>query len=280
MTAYAMRSPRSFDFGRAFTHTFRALWRNAPVLLAVNGCLWLLSAVLQLGVRSLFGVSTGTPGAVGMGAGVFGLIMGLFSLVLFAFEIGFLSAVVNHLVGREQTQAPAGFVERFQESVGVGLRKGLPLLLVYAVQIIPIYIASFFFIVPGVILSLVWYVTAPALTNEPIGIFATFNRSADLTRDNRWVLFGFSLVTGLLMAVVFYAVMGVGMITFGAMGASFMGTSGKVPAPDAAALAFFGLLISAFFTLFLSFSFAVPAGAYHELRLIRDGGQDVAKLFS
>lgn len=53
-------------------------------------------------------------------------------------------------------------------------------------------------IVPGIILSLAWYVAAPAMVAERLGVVAAIKRSNHLTGNARGAIFGLSLAIGLV----------------------------------------------------------------------------------
>lgn len=279
MAGYAAAYSRSFDFGRAFGHVFSAVWRNAPVLLALNGCVIVASFALQMGLRALIGPAPYAPGSHLSGAAIAAFVFGA---VVSLLQIGFQTAVVNYLVGGERSGPPRSFGESFTECAGVGARKCLPIVGLYLLQAIPIYIGLLFFLIPGVILALVWLVTAPALVNEDIGVFAAFSRSADLTRDNRAVLFGFSLVLWILLIVAFYAILGVGIMLFAGLGMSAgLGSPSLASSPAAGPMVIVaGLLASVAFTLVSCLAMSISASAYNELRRVKDGGQDVATVFN
>ena len=57
-------------------------------------------------------------------------------------------------------------------------------------------------IVPGLILATIWAVAIPAATIEQAGVGASLSRSAALTRERRWRVFGAVLVAGLIALLV------------------------------------------------------------------------------
>ena len=63
--------------------------------------------------------------------------------------------------------------------------------------------ASILLLVPGLMVAVAWSVAAPALAVERLGPLAALSRSADLTRGNRWRIFGLMAI-----ALVFLAVLG------------------------------------------------------------------------
>lgn len=271
---------REFDFGRAFSDVFNIVWRNAPMLLALNACFW----VVWLALQTAFALSTGglafsKPGEISP----IGVVAALFSLLVFIFEFAFLNAIVSYLGGRDRMSQTPGFVETFRECFAVGARESLPTVAIFLLRTVAVYIAMFFLIVPGVILSLIWFVSVPARVNEGVGVFASFTRSAELTRNNRLVVFGLGIVTGIIMLVAFYAILGVGLLVLGGAGLT-MGASagsqhsslgvGVVLVIGAGLLSFVGM------TFFIAATAALPTAVYRELRRIKDGGSEVAQVFA
>lgn len=102
----------------------------------------------------------------------------------------------------------------FGECISVGLSKALPLFGLSLLFIFGMMFGFLLFFIPGVILVIMWSVSAPALIAEPIGVFRAFGRSRYLTKGARWKIFGMLL----LMLVLFWilsAIVGVLMFTIG-----------------------------------------------------------------
>jgi hypothetical protein len=72
--------------------------------------------------------------------------------------------------------------------------KLLPLLGLSIVVGILVSIGLIFFIIPGIILGLIWLVAFPVMVIEDKGVFASMSRSGELTKGNRWRLFGLMIV--------------------------------------------------------------------------------------
>ena len=81
--------------------------------------------------------------------------------------------------------------------------KLLPLLGLTIVVGILVSIGLVFFIIPGIILGLVWFVAVPVLIIEDKGVFDSMSRSGELTKGNRWRIFGLGLVVYIGVFVVF-----------------------------------------------------------------------------
>jgi hypothetical protein len=78
------------------------------------------------------------------------------------------------------------------------------------------------FIIPGVILLVIWSVVAPVTVLERPGVFAAFGRSRELVRGNGWSVFGVILLVGLAVIVVSIAV-GLIAASLGSVGRAVVG---------------------------------------------------------
>jgi hypothetical protein len=117
-------------------------------------------------------------------------------------------------------------------------------------------------IIPGIILGTIWYVIIPVTVVERPGIFAAFGRSAELTRGNRWRVFGISLVVGVIVWVI-------NMLA---------GLTSLVTAGNASAVLLVGWIVAA---VNLVIGSVVVAVVYYYLRIAREGGsiEDIAAVF-
>jgi hypothetical protein len=75
--------------------------------------------------------------------------------------------------------------------IGIGILMGIALILGFAALV-----------VPGLILLTMWSVVAPVRVVENTGVLDTFSRSAQLTRGNRWPIFGLIVIYAVASAVV------------------------------------------------------------------------------
>lgn len=81
--------------------------------------------------------------------------------------------------------------------------KLLPLLGLTIVVGVLVSIGLILFIIPGVILALIWFVAVPVLVIENKGVFESMSRSGELTKSNRWRIFGLMVVVYVAVFVVF-----------------------------------------------------------------------------
>ena len=80
------------------------------------------------------------------------------------------------------------------ECLATGLRAFLPLLIVSILFGLAIGFGMILLIVPGIMIACAWCVAVPALVADRTTITGAFGRAAELTRGNRWRIFGLFLV--------------------------------------------------------------------------------------
>jgi hypothetical protein len=162
---------------------------------------------------------------------------GLLSLV----HMGALTAgAIQHLAGR---RASVG------EMLASGLRRLVPILLAGVLAILAMYAGLILLVVPGIIFGLMFSLAVPAVMAESLGPVKALGRSRALTRGRRWALLGAFFVTYLVVAGLGFAVVGVSFAT---------PALGRV----------LGVAVNA---IFGSLLYLVPAVAYHDLRVAREG---------
>jgi hypothetical protein len=147
----------------------------------------------------------------------------------------------------------------FEEAARFGLKRIGSVLLIGILSILGIMLGSLLFIVPGIILSIVWYVAIPVFIAEDCGATDSLSRSAALTDGYRWPVFGLVLVVGLISAVI-----------------SWISTLVTAAVPMA------GIPIEIIINIVTTaFGAIVPAVTYHRLITIKEGAQsdDVASVF-
>jgi len=83
-----------------------------------------------------------------------------------------------------------------------GLVSIVPVIVGSILLVIGVSIASLFFLVPGVILALMWWVYVPVIVVERKGIFESFGRSRQLTSGRRWSILGLVIIVLVLTVVV------------------------------------------------------------------------------
>ncbi len=83
-----------------------------------------------------------------------------------------------------------------------GLARFFPVLGMSIVLGLGIFAASLLLIVPGIILYTMWYVALPACVVERQGPLASLRRSAQLTKGNRWKIFGMAFLVALVGGII------------------------------------------------------------------------------
>jgi hypothetical protein len=83
-----------------------------------------------------------------------------------------------------------------------GLRYAVPLTVWQLLFLFAIVVGLILVIVPGLIITTIWCLGATAIVGENRGIFASFQRSRELTKGLRWQVFG-SLVVFLAPFLIF-----------------------------------------------------------------------------
>ena len=249
----------SFTVGGVLSRTLRVWWAHVGPFAAMSLVVY---APLIAGFGLVFGwVMTSAqgrapePGEIATGMGLV-LAAGAGSLVLWVVEVGAVTyGTVRWLNGE---RAPFG------RMVGVGFRRGLPVVgtgfLVWLVTI-----AGFFLLlVPGVLLLVAACVAVPAAVVERPGLVGAIRRSFDLTRGSRWALFAAGLVIGVLQAVLSAVVQ-----------AAFLLFAALIPP----AWAFGATMVASQVgnALFSVLPIVAIAVCYHDLRLAKEGA-DTAEL--
>jgi hypothetical protein len=92
-----------------------------------------------------------------------------------------------------------------------------PLVAVSILAGIGIGIGFILFIIPGLILIVIWSVVAPVIVLERPGVFAAFGRSRELVRGNGWNVFAVIVIVFLAVAVISSAA-GIASDSLGSLG--------------------------------------------------------------
>lgn len=82
----------------------------------------------------------------------------------------------------------------FRAALAVGLRFALRVFALTIVVSLAVAIGLVLLIVPGIFLTVMWFVATPVMVIERRGLRDALTRSADLTRGRRWVILGLYLL--------------------------------------------------------------------------------------
>jgi hypothetical protein len=151
------------------------------------------------------------------------------------------------------------------ESARIGLRRILPIVVLAISVVVLATLASLFFLVPGIILYMMWFVATPVCVVEQLGPFRSMGRSRELTKGHRWKLFGLTLaivipalIIGAIVVAVVLAIVGTGGLLALATTMTSLGLIGKLA----------NLIWSAVWTAFYAIVIVVT---YHDLRVAKEG---------
>jgi hypothetical protein len=175
----------ALDIGRVIQELFAVLGRN----LATFGLLALILTGIPTAI--LYGFE-GTAVTSGNAAALFGprlwwivlggIVAGLFGVIL---QATIIYGTVSDLNDRQVSVA---------DSLSTGLRAFLPIIGLAILMSLALAVGFILLIVPGVMLAVAWCVAVPSYVVERPGVIASFGRSAELTRGNRWRIFGLFLI--------------------------------------------------------------------------------------
>jgi hypothetical protein len=199
MATVAEVEDRTVSIGRIFGRTFETIVKN-PV--ATLGIAFLFGAIPSLLIQLLFqGVRAE---AVTSGRFFPLMIVGIFSILA---SIA-LAMITQGALVRATVAQSEGRRASLGETLMAGLTMALPLLGLAILSGIGMLLGFMLFFVPGVILYVMWSVSAPALVEERLGIRASLRRSRALTSGARWMIFGLLLIV-LVIAWLIAGVVGV-----------------------------------------------------------------------
>ncbi|MGE0422822.1 MAG: hypothetical protein AB7O88_11185 [Reyranellaceae bacterium] len=174
-------TPSRFDWGigTAIGTSFATVFRNVVPFVGLS---------LLIGTPRFLLARTGVPLWLTL---VIDLVIGQIVTIILIY------ATVQSLRGRK-----AGIRECF----GQGFSR-LPAAIGVAVLSVIAYVLGLgLLIVPGLILASVWAVAIPVAVVENAGIGTSFARSASLTRDRRWRVFGTLALSWLIYAIAYVMV--------------------------------------------------------------------------
>ena len=118
------------------------------------------------------------------------LLWEMLGLVLLMMVSTFGHAVIIHATFQEMRR---GGRARLIESLNVGLRRFWPLLGLGLINSMTL-LGYMLLVVPGLILSTIWFVGLPACIVEQLGTWTSLRRSVALTKGHRWKVLGLTLL--------------------------------------------------------------------------------------
>ena len=262
MASIAMNVPdRQVSIGRVFGRAFGTIGSNPVTTLGIAFLFSALPQTLFNQLTRMMGMNQGAklaPAAT-VGIGLVGIILGI---ALYAIVQG---ALVRSTVDHEEGRHPG-----LGESIMAGLVVAVPLIVMAIISGIAMMLGLVLFVVPGVILYLMWSVSAPALVDERLGIMGALGRSRFLTRGYRWRIFGMEAV---LMVLAWLATAIMALATSATGGATLQAMADAAKQPPT----ILSILVMVIVQTLLSVVYGVShASLFVELRNAKDGPSDEA----
>ena len=226
-----------FRVGVVLSKTFSVFGsRFASFLLLAFIPLIPLLAVILL---TLAGPQNGPP----TGAAALGGLGGLSGVLYFLLGI---VAQATALYGAFQQMGGKPF--SISQSLGVGFARALPVLGVALLAVLFSGLAWILLVVPGIMVFCMLYVAVPACVIEELGVMASLDRSANLTKGYRWQIFGLLALVGIISVIAQISL----LLLVGSL--------------------LWGLLVTFGWLLFAtSFGAVLVAVVYHDLRAAKEG---------
>lgn len=177
--------PTDFSISNVFSNTFGVIGRNAALFLGLS---LIIVGVPQLLLGLLVTPQATDPMALFTSvatllASVAGYILYFFLTIVL--QSSLIVASANDLAGR-----PVNFGACVTSAIG----KLFPLIGLGIVMAIALTFGFLLFIIPGVILYLMWMVAVPVMMVENLSVFDSLSRSSRLTSGSRWKLLGLIVV--------------------------------------------------------------------------------------
>jgi hypothetical protein len=175
-----------FRVGHVVNEAASVLSRNFPVLFAVTVIADLPALLLGQGVGGE-GADVGTGIAAAL---LFALLMLVFSMLS--------QAVIVHVTFQNMRGRPV----QLGDALNVAMQRFLPILGVALLVALLAGLGMLALIVPGVILAMMWFVAIPVCVVEQRSVWASMQRSAELTKGHRWKIFGMMILLLIISGVV------------------------------------------------------------------------------
>lgn len=190
-----------FDLGRVIQRTFNSIGQNAAVFFGAS--------IVLVGVPSTLTV-------IGQSSMLTGASSSSLAFMALGTVLNFIGAyLLQGMVVKAAVNSFHGKKTAFGDAFSAGVHMMLPLVGLAIIASLAIGLGYVFLIVPGLILTVIWSVAAPAVVVEKRGVFESLQRSRDLTRGNRWQVFGLLVIYFVLALVIGVAISGVSVAAGG-----------------------------------------------------------------
>lgn len=242
------------SIGRVLNTAFGAIFGNLFVMLGIA----FLFAGLPQGVISYFQRSVAPQVAAGsISLSQYFAVVILGALLNMVFTVLAQGALVRATIASSHGERAT-----FGECLSTALGRLSPLLGLGIVSGLAVGFAAILLIVPGIILTVMWYVAAPVVIAEREGVFAALARSADLTKGERWNVF---VVLLILFAFV------IGLVILAAIVGGIAGATGALNGGGGAMALLAGGAAVVSGTITATIAGALPTAIYIELRGLKEG---------
>lgn len=242
-------SVAEFTVGGLISRTFSVWWKNVWKLSLLTLLAWVPAGVMfAVFFSSAFEPRAGAPATNPGAVAAVPFLAILVTLPLFLAQLGAVTyGAVQHLAGNPV---------RLGAMIRAGFRRIWPLVLVGILSGLIVLGGMLLLVIPGIIFAFALSVAVPAVVAERIGPVEAIRRSFALTKGSRLLIFASGLVVGLVGA----AANGVsnGLV-------ALVGRSGGAVYVLAVAV---GIAIE---IVFATLPTVLPAVAYHDLRLAKEG---------
>jgi hypothetical protein len=185
---------RVFD---VYVSGFFPFTKIAVVLVGVNTILWSAIFPFLLSALNVTRPDISDPMFAVSHTGKFFLLLGphvVLSLLV--------SPIAAGSMIKAATDIYAGRQPDYVACLKVGVRKALPLLVASLLAMLATMVGLLLFLAPGIYISVVWFVFAPAIVVENFGITGSLKRSYDLVSGNWCYVFCTKLIVLVIMLVV------------------------------------------------------------------------------
>lgn len=196
------RPPAPLDIGKALAASFKVIGRNWRTLLVLGAPLYLapsLAIGLMVPAMALTPYGGANPAFFSDPTKVWSW-LGAVSLIAIPFGLllqPLFVATIAWTAWTDETGARPDALSAFRASL-----VQLPWLILANILVALATMVGFvLLIVPGIIIALALSVALPACVVERVGPAQALNRSWELTRGQRWRLFGLFIVTSILVAI-------------------------------------------------------------------------------
>jgi hypothetical protein len=247
--AIADSAATHFDIGRVVGRTFSVIKNN----LITFGALSLIVALPYLAVTwnsARFRAGLFRDGRFDSDAMTFVAV----SWFIYLLSTFLLQATVIHATVAYLNEKPAPVAS----CLATGLSSLLQLILITVLMFSALIAGMMLFVIPGIILAIMWFVAVPACVVERTGVIGAFRRSRELTRGHRWAIFGLYVV---------FLIFSIGLAAALQTPTTVEGAVSAAANPSIAQIS-----ISVTVTTFTStVGSTLVASIYYELRQIKDG---------